>query len=335
MNQEPIFLIGAHKSGTSLLRSLFDGHSDLFVIPIESHFFQHLGYWIDYSLRRQFANDFTIKDLSQNLIDWIVKSNRISDRYADGDTRGYWDVARFEEVLKSKLGHKAIDTGTISGEKRLIEAYVLAMYQSLYHQDLPDEKRILEKSVENAEFALELKNAYPKAKFIHIVRNPYANMVSIRKYRAGNKGFPFLKKIMQALYNSYYYLGKNKRLIGEDYLVMKYEDLLQHPEVTINKLVDFTGISNKKTLYTPTAFGKPWGGNSTTNQEFNGITPKTLDKWKEDISPLEVNVVNRWFDSELRHFGYRVLENQSVWAPVKNENFKTYVQNRLLLRIFM
>ena len=48
----PIFLLGCHKSGTSLLRSLLDGHPDLFVIPIETHFFQATGHWTDYRMRR-------------------------------------------------------------------------------------------------------------------------------------------------------------------------------------------------------------------------------------------------------------------------------------------
>lgn len=38
-----IFILGAHKSGTSLVRSLLDGHPDLNVVPIELHFLRHLG----------------------------------------------------------------------------------------------------------------------------------------------------------------------------------------------------------------------------------------------------------------------------------------------------
>jgi len=36
----PIFLLGSHKSETSLLRALLDGHKDLFVFPTETHLFK-------------------------------------------------------------------------------------------------------------------------------------------------------------------------------------------------------------------------------------------------------------------------------------------------------
>ena len=38
-NISPIFILGCTKSGTTLLRNLFDGHPDLFIIPFETHFF--------------------------------------------------------------------------------------------------------------------------------------------------------------------------------------------------------------------------------------------------------------------------------------------------------
>jgi hypothetical protein len=43
MNQS-IFILGAHKSGSSLLRSLLDGHPQLFAIPLETHLFQTAGF---------------------------------------------------------------------------------------------------------------------------------------------------------------------------------------------------------------------------------------------------------------------------------------------------
>jgi len=335
MNQEPIFLMGAHKSGTSLLRSLFDGHSQLFVIPIEAHFFEHLGYWVDYSIRRRFDEELSLESIAQNLIKWIHKSNTTSDSYADNNMEGIWDGDEFEKSLYTNLEKKNIDLSELNGVKEIIQSYVHSMYLSLYGHELPDDLRVVEKSVENAEFALELKQAFPKAKFVHIIRNPYPNMVSIRKYRGNNQGFPFLKKIVYSLYNSFYYLEKNKRLIGKDYRVIKYEDLVQKPEELIKELVEFTGISDEEILYTPTALGKSWKGNSISDKKFNGISSDRLDQWRKSISPIEVNLINRWFKQDLKKYGYEQLKNKKAWAPVKGENIVEYLQNRLLLKFFM
>jgi len=37
METNNVFICGAHKSGASLLRSLFYGHSEIGVVPIETH----------------------------------------------------------------------------------------------------------------------------------------------------------------------------------------------------------------------------------------------------------------------------------------------------------
>jgi protein-tyrosine sulfotransferase len=329
MNQEPIFLVGSHKSGTSLLRSLFDGHSELFVIPIEAHFFQHLGHWIDYGLRRQFASNLAYEDVLKKLTEWIRKSNNIAHRHSDSDTRNRWNVDEFEKTLRSKLEDKNKDT------KQIIEGYIFSMYRSLYNQDFPNEKRIVEKSVENAEFATDLKKMYPNAKFIHILRNPYANFVSIRKYSSRKKRYPFLKNITRGLYNSYYHLEKNKRLIGEDYLIIKYEDLVLHPNQSIEKMIHFVNIANEEILITPTVQRKPWIGNSITDQKYSGVSSNQLDKWKESISPVEVNIINKLFGFILEKWEYEYMENKNVFFPSKNEDVQTYIANRLLLKYFI
>ncbi|MGI8607235.1 MAG: sulfotransferase, partial [Gaiellaceae bacterium] len=51
--KRPVFILGAHKSGTSLLRSLLDATPGFFVLPKEPHFFAYSGRWIDYPLRRR------------------------------------------------------------------------------------------------------------------------------------------------------------------------------------------------------------------------------------------------------------------------------------------
>lgn len=329
MNQHPIFLLGAHKSGTSLLRSLFDGHSGLFVIPNEAHFFQHLGYWVDYKLRRSLPRpDLTIDEIKNRLVDWIEYSNRVFHPQADSDTRGLWDVAKFREVLEASLPAAV-------NEKEMIESYVTAMYASLYHEKLSDQLRIVEKSVENAEFAIQLKSFYPEARMIHIVRNPYSNIVSIRKYKTNDGRFPSLKRIVAALYNSYYFLDKNRKIIGDDYFIVRYEDLVQNPEAVISRMVKFLGIANEDILTRPTLQGKAWQGNSTTAEKFSGISSKTLNNWKRTITPLEVNLVNRLFSSVLAQYDYEKLPDGPYLRRNKKEALKTYISNRLLYKYYL
>ena len=326
MNQKPIFILGAHKSGTSLLRSLFDGHSNLFVIPIEAHFFQHNGYWVDYGIRKQYPKKLDREDIINNYINWIRKSNIKPGGYSDSDTRGFWDIDKFKKSIKK--GNNYI------GIKNSIKNYINSMYFSLYNEKLSENLRIVEKSVENAEFALELKQLFPKAKFVHIIRNPYSNLVSIRKFKSKN-GYPFLKPIINALENSYYYLEKNQRFLGKDYLVIRYEDLVKEPEKIINDIIKFTSISKEKILYKPTVQGENWKGNSTTGEKFNGISDKRLFKWKNEINPLEINIINKKFNFIVKKYNYDLLKNNKPIYPSKGESIKAYLANRLLYKFYL
>lgn len=323
MNQEPIFILGAHKSGTSLLRNLFDGHSELFVIPIEAHFFEHNGYWIDYGIRRKLPNTINEREIIESYIKWIKYVNEFSDKYADSDTKGFWSVQNFTEKIRSYSGYNGLKTS--------IENYIHAMYYSLNSSKISNNLRVIEKSVENAEFANILKKIYPNAKFIHIIRNPYSNIVSIRKFKSKN-GYPNLKPIIQSLYNNYYYLEKNQETMDKDYLVIKYEDLVMNSEQQIKKIVEFTGISNEEITYSPTVKGKAWGGNSTTDVEFKGLSSKGLSRWVPEIEPIEINLVNRLFRYTLNQYGYETIENKNSLKFARAETPKAYIGNRLLFK---
>ncbi|MFB4167268.1 sulfotransferase [Virgibacillus sp. JSM 102003] len=323
MNQEPIFILGAHKSGTSLLRNLFDGHTQLFVIPIETHFFQHNGLWIDYGIRRQFTSSLDENEIKDNYIKWIKYVNENADLYADSNTKGFWDIELLEQNLSNISGYNNL--------KKSIENFTESMYYALRSEKLSDNLRIIEKSVENAEYAVLLKKMFPKAKFIHIVRNPYSNITSIRKSKSQN-GYPNLRRIMQSMYNSYYYLEKNQVLIDDDYFVLKYEDLVQYPNENVNKIIDFTNIRRDNILFRPTVNGEIWDGNSTTNKSFKGLSSEHLNRWTDEIEPIEINLINTCFKHILKRYGYEIIDKRNYFKLSKNEKIRTYLANRLLIK---
>jgi protein-tyrosine sulfotransferase len=324
MLQEPIFILGSNKSGTSLIRSLFDGHSQLFVIPLESHFLRLNGLWIDY--HNKAPEKLTPEDIIDNYLSWIKYSNIKPGGFTDSDTTNMWDIKEAELLLKGRENYDDLKTS--------IENYIEILYFLLYKQSLPDRLRIVEKSVENAEYAFLLKTLYPKAKFIHIIRCPYSNLVSFRKSVLKN-GYPFLKRIIHRLYNGYYYLEKNRLIIKDDYFVIRYEDLVSEPEKYIQKMITFTGIKKEDVLFSPTAMRKPWKGNSSSGKSFNGISSSRLNTWKKEITPVEIACVNRIFSHILIKYGYKHMQNRNTFIPGKREGFKRYIGNRLLLHFFL
>jgi len=321
MNDEPIFLLGAHKSGTSLLRSILNGHSKLYTIPIESHFFQLTGYWIDNDYRSQKPKKLNHQQIISNFNTWIEKSNVTDDKYIDGISKGIFDLERFNDSI--------LTIQNVYDHKECISKYFGAIHYSVEGTTLPNNARIVEKSVEHAEFALELLHMFPKAKFIHILRNPYSNIVSIRKFKVLTVKFPIIRRILRTLYTNYYFLYKNRNLI-KNYKVIRYEDIVSNPEFSIKDICEFLDIDFEDILMKPTYLGQPWSGNSITNTKFNKISNERLGKWKNEIYPMEVYYINKLFDYVLDDYDYDKFNKIGCfWKPAKGENLKRYIANRL------
>ena len=95
----PIFVLGCHKSGTSLLRSIFDGHPDLFVIPREGHFFENLKWWVRYPLRGTEPSGMNSDDIVGSFTRFIEYLNSSANRYGAGSTYNRWDVRTFKDCF--------------------------------------------------------------------------------------------------------------------------------------------------------------------------------------------------------------------------------------------
>lgn len=319
----PIFLLGSHKSGSSLLRSLFDGHPNLFAIPTEIHYFQYTGYWVDYKLRRSWPKQMNRSELIESLTQLVAEKNTFNEdsRYADSILAGKLNVSQFKSFLENS---------DFESRQELFEAYVGALHFALFGKSLPPGKRIVEKSVENAECAVQLRQMFPDSYFVHIVRNPYASLVAIRKSKSkGN--YPVLRDLVLSLHNSYYNLYRNETILDR-YLIIRYEDLLTSTESVVQKITDFIGIDFTDILLKPTLMGEIWGGNSTSGNSFKNVSSAPLESWKSQITDLEIRLVNNLLEPVTVRFGYdKLTPAKTKLFPIKGENLKTYIQNRSLL----
>ena len=322
MNQNPIFIFGPHKSGSSLLRSLLDSHPQLFVIPVESHVFARMGFGIVYDKKKQDALISDRSEIAKRFAMRIKESNETTDLKGGSYAFNKFDMDIFKKNI-TKINEE-------SNLQFIIETYFSAIYASLTGKKLSEDIRIVEKSVEHAEFAQLIKILYPSSKMIHIIRNPYSNIVSWRKYSSTDKKYPQLAPIIKSLILNYKYLINNKRTI-DDYYVIKYEELVTSPESEMGKLSDFLQIEYQSSLISPTVGGKPWAGNSTENVYFQGISSNRLNSWQDEITSLEVYYINKFFEKYLDEFGYTIYEkNQSFMKPILNETLKSFVHNRML-----
>jgi hypothetical protein len=294
---------------------------------VETHFIQFSGFRVDYALRAALPWSFDFDKAVDNYVQHIQLSNTARVTTSDSVLTGRWDVDRFEAYMRND-GRSRWEQ---DGHRGLFDAYIEAIHLSLFG-DPPQVDRFVEKSVENAEYAAFLAQLYPDARFVHIVRNPYATLVALRNY-IGRERYPFLKSALQVMKSGYYYAYKNPILLFDRYLTIRYEDLVANPEEAMEVIADFVGIEFTDTLLRPTCMGEPWRGNSTTGEQFETISLRPLTAWMGELHPLEMAFVNRLFLHVVWDFEYEpVQSDQSVYWPCSGEGLRTYLANRRLWR---
>ena len=318
---KPVFILGSHKSGTTLMRSLLDGHSKLAVLPFETHVFRHLNRWIEYPYQKNIPGEISPELFIESAIQWIKKVNSNQDPYADKRIGLEID----EEAFNTEI--KRICTMDLPN---LISTYYRAVLKAVNLNGQSDTGRIVEKSVEQAEYAIDLKNAFPDAIFIHMIRNPYANFLSIRKYKGALK-YPDLEPISKALFSSYYYLYRNRHLI-DTYHVVRYEDLVSNTREVMKNISAALEINFEKETLVPTSNGILWEGNSVTNKKFNSVTAERIKFDQSDIKEIEKEIVNKYFSKVLEDFNYpEINRNKSILRKNRDEDIKTYIKNRSII----
>jgi hypothetical protein len=321
-NKNYVFVLGPHKSGSSLLRNLLDGHPDLFVIPIETQYFSlSRRFWVNYFLWSERPR--VKKTDPTQFIDFIRDYRKNSSKYRDIENL---DFINFEEFSNHLLTGWP-DNGNTKDE---IIHYFDSIFYSIHSRPINKNLVVVEKSVANAENAIRLKKLFPNAKFIHLIRNPYDNLVSFRNYRLKlDNRFPSIRDVVESLKINYYYLYKNRELI-DDYFVLKYEDLVEDTENQMQQISKFVGVPFNDILLSPTSNGNVWQGNSSEDKKFTGVSRERVGRVDKQITRLEVQLIDRLFDFILNDYGYeRIQKKSSFFSFGKKEKLKTYIYNRL------
>ncbi len=311
------FILGAHKSGSSFLRSLLDySIPNTVVIPIETHPFKVTGV----------LNGWDQSQFQENTRSWILLNNEQKDsNYGGNYGFDLFDKRTLEKILSEPL---------ISEKK---DDEILKLYFDLICQSLKSKpeiiEHIIEKSTDNHLYAKRLSVFFPNAKFIHLVRNPYSNLVSLRRYhkKIFNKSRP--EKSINIISDSFVLASQNSQTIGSRYLIVRYEDLLQDPARWMRIVANHIDVNFSDLMLNPTVQGTHWGGNSTREKTIAGIGDINEGQWRSDISEFEIALVNKVLKKyvELHRYDLLDVKSHKVLIPNQNENFYDYLKNRYLL----
>lgn len=308
----PIFLTGCARSGTTLFARLLDGHPDVLVFPIELKYFRYRDTPTDYPTMR-------LARLSgpRDVVRAVAESDYVRPFFGEKDeiggreeviaaVRSTIDTRRFRDVL----GRDDLIATHADGVVHFFRALGTALGLS---EDQIQRLRFVEKTPYQEENVDEIRDWFPDASFVHLVRNPYAVMVSERK-RGAAEHMKLHAAAMQQ--SSLARAIRNKEALGDRYLIIRYEDLVGDPGRVMIESARFLGLSEHPTLTEPTILGRPWHGNSSAGQRLVGISTAAAERWKTQIHDREVSAVNRDVGFELEHFGYERLATPPFYRTV-------------------
>jgi hypothetical protein len=269
----PILIIGMNRSGTTLLSLMLDSHSRI-AIPHESHFF------VD-CYRDRLSFDFTDNKGRLDLVQRILAEPYVRR----------WDVS---------LSADEIDLTRCVGLSETIHE-IYSTYARRLGKDLWGDKT----PAYISEIHI-LNRLFPRARFIHLVRDGRDVALSILKQWWGANDFVTAIRDWATTVG---WARKMLAMLPEDrWLEVRFEDLVSEPEQELRKITDFLGIDFEPCMlnsYTRSAARKV---GDRINQHHHHLRrePQTSQafKWRQSLGPADQAIAFELAGSLLAELGY-------------------------------
>ena len=297
----PVFICGHRKCGTTMLVSLLDSAEETIVYPDDSGIF-YLYF------PRYVGSNYTRKEKFERLTDFLIK-----EHLSDILTRPLQTEQVSKDLKKKCLEfYNAVNSfsETDFDFKQVLKFFIKCFAETFY-PERNNTKVWIEKTTSTEIYANELSEMFPNAKFVHLLRDPRDNWASLKsgwkkRYKDYNDDIRRLKQSMIERGRASMELAKyNKELIGKErYSVIRYEDITQNPEKEMRKLANFIGISFSEKLMSPTIVGLPWKGNNFSGKNFYKPSHENVGRWQERIDQEEAKLMEYHFKGLMENFGY-------------------------------
>lgn len=310
MEHTSVFVCGHRKSGTTLLLALLDDHPDMLVYPVDSAFF--------YRVFPVCRND---EEIERAVLQHCIREN-LGSQAKNVGVADLFDIeataAAFTRTYRSGPG----------GYAAALDALFAAFAQA-HGRATPRRPVSAEKTTSTEIFAREIHGWYPRTKFIQVLRDPRDNLASLKS--GWDAWYQFQESEVRGLYQSMIDRGllgfslanMNQAVIGEDnYLIVRYEDLVAQPEDTMRKIAEFIGVAYSETLLTPTTLGHIWPGNNFEGKRFTKVDSDNVHKWVDRLSEEEIALMEYHFGDVMAQHGYQRTMSEDSMVTAAGEHYK-------------
>ena len=289
----PIFIVGANRSGTTLLRLLLNAHSAV-AIPDEVNYFYGFDWTVSYTLWRSPTLSVAAYE---SFVDRFLAENQSKVPGLD------------LSAVRSTILNEPVDLRR--PYQCLLEAWAA----------LHGKARWGEKTPGNIYHANLLIDMFPDARFVHVVRDPRGGVASMKRVSF----FP-----NDAVLNA---MNRHKVMThGRDYLrrfvpreqrvEVRYEDLVTIPRETLRGLCSFLDLPYEDGMLRfhvdAERFMTEEASSSFNEAATRPISKARADAWKTALTSDEVASIERICVDEMVEFDYPRLRPRLSWAGALN-----------------
>ncbi len=241
-----IFILSAPRSGSTLLRVLLNRIPEI-VSPPETYFLEFYRNNKNYD------------------------PSRAEDRKILAD---YWVNFRNHLNVRNLYDRKAFNALVVDEARSWADIFsiLVQLYARDARKKMTENSIICEKTPLHIEFQKELLEIFPKAHIVYLIRDP-------RDVVASLKTCPWSTSNVKLNAN---YWCKTTNLIQdrENSILIKYEDLVETPEVQFGRISQLLQIDIDDKLFQDQA----------PNEDKESLDPKNLDSYK----PIDTSFKDRW-----------------------------------------
>lgn len=172
----------------------------------------------------------------------------------------------------------------------------LLMATMRYFAECHGKDRCGEKTPHHAFHTETLIEWYPGASIIHLVRDPRDVVASLQRIAWAPKSI-----LNNALIWTLFNRAAERSRHRPEYLRVHYEQLVASPDQEMARICAHIGEEWPESLTVPTDSSTPYAWPKSAR---GPITRERLQKWREELSPREVSLVERVTGERLENYGY-------------------------------
>ena len=270
--QGPLFIVGCGRSGTKLLRNLLNNHPQIGILGFETNFIPL------FVKRFGKTPDFSDEATLRAVHDALTQTAFYQSRRAEGVTMSY-------EQLKAHL--REVETEV--AWRHVIEGICK------FYLDNPSAAIWGDKSPDYTVHIPLLREIFPPARFIHIIRDPRDRSLSARR--------TWGKSVLRSAHG---WCGVMERVekagvrADADYLEVFYEQLIEEPEKVMRGICDFLSIPFHEGLLVVDQPAEAVG----KTERLTEFVASNKAKYRKELSPYEIRRASEITFPYLEAFGY-------------------------------